>query len=440
MAGIEERISKLEKILNRALCCDNSVFTGPQGNPGEDGIDGVQGPQGPQGVPGPVGPTGLNWQGTFVPCVVYSENDAVSFDGSSYFVTCETTDGSECETPYDNTSCWGLLANQGAVGPMGPQGVQGLTGATGAKGLTWRGTWVSSISYLIDDAVSFNGTSYICISNSTLITNPAITPLKWSVLAAKGSTGATGSTGAPGIQGIQGLQGIQGIQGIQGLQGVPGPAADSGSFGFTISSISFPYTVLPYTVNYVTNNFGPSLRRVTLDVSSPIGTRISVSNAGAYNFAVTGNVLGGQIYYNGADGSSLTEVVILPSQEYVFTNVDQTGSWLCEYVSSKLEYGSFVARVTTGLTSTVQVIKNTLNTTVSLTTDGTDLKILLGDSIMTNTNTYISASNYLAGPAFYMFYPERTAANTMYLRGRNLAGLQALGFGGEVYVELRVYN
>jgi len=192
------------------MCCDTNVFTGPQGTPGEDGINGAQGPQGPQGVPGPVGPTGLNWQGTFVPCVVYSENDAVSFDGSSYFVTCETTDGAECETPYDNTSCWGLLANEGAVGPMGPQGVQGLTGATGARGLTWRGAWVFSTFYSIDDAVSFNGTSYICISNSIVTTNPAITPLKWSVLAAKGAQGITGSTGPTGAAGPTGPPGPPG--------------------------------------------------------------------------------------------------------------------------------------------------------------------------------------------------------------------------------------
>lgn len=425
MAGIEERIAKLEKILNRVMCCDTNVFTGPQGTPGEDGIDGVQGPTGPQGVPGPVGPTGLNWQGTFVPCVVYSENDAVSFDGSSYFVTCETTDGAECETPYDNTSCWGLLANQGAVGPMGPQGLIGLTGATGARGLTWRGAWVFSTFYSIDDAVSFNGTSYICISNSIVTTNPAITPLKWSVLAAKGAQGITGATGATGPIGPIGPAGSAAIKTrvpLSAGSSSPYPVI-SGDYIFGGSSAAFP------------------LEKITLPTTTAsVGQEVIVYNAGAYPYGIKGKNSGtAYIFINGFLGTPVQEITIYPNQEYKFTYLDYN-QWGCEFISTKLEYGSFVARVTTGLTSIVEEVKNTLNTTVSLTTDSTDLKILLGDSIMTNTNTYISVSNYLAGPAFYMFYPERTAADTMYLRGRNLAGMQALGFGGEVYVELRVYN
>lgn len=127
MAGIEERVTRLEKILNKVLCCETNEFTGPQGPVGAPGRDGAPGSEGPQGVPGPVGPAGLNWMGTFVPCVIYSQNDAVSFGGASYFVTCEDTSTGECESPYDNTSCWALLANQGATGPMGPQGPAGTS-------------------------------------------------------------------------------------------------------------------------------------------------------------------------------------------------------------------------------------------------------------------------------------------------------------------------
>jgi hypothetical protein len=428
MAGIEERIAKLEKILNRVMCCDTNVFTGPQGAPGEDGIDGVQGPTGPQGVPGPVGPTGLNWQGAFVPCVVYSENDAVSFDGSSYFVTCETTDGSECETPYDNTSCWGLLANQGAVGPEGPQGLIGLTGATGARGLTWRGAWVSPTFYSIDDAVSFNGTSYICISNSIITTNPAITPLKWSVLAAKGAqgiTGTTGSTGAPGPP---------------GPPGPPGSVVNKSILGVIASSVS-PYPLLAADFNNISATSASPVKKVLLrSTTALIGQEVTVYNIGLYNVVVKAIDPGfGYIYANGWGDYVPQEITVNPGQAYRFTYLN-SNQWDCEIIEPNPGYGSFVAKVTTGLTSTVDIVKNTLNTTVSLTTDGTSLKILLGDPIMTNTNTYISVSNYLSGGAFYMFHPERTDPYTMYLRGRNLAGLQALGFGGEVYVELRVYT
>ena len=102
---------------------------GPQGIQGEDGPQGIQGLQGPQGIQGEDGPQGP----------------------------------------------------QGIQGEDGPQGIQG------EKGLNWQGTYVAETTYAVDDAVFYNGSSYVCILESTgnLPTNGTY----WELLAEKGDDG-----------------------------------------------------------------------------------------------------------------------------------------------------------------------------------------------------------------------------------------------------------
>ena len=46
------------------------------------------------------------------------------------------------------------------AGPRGEQGPQGEAGLPGA-GITWEGQWNSSTAYAADDAVGYQGSSYI---------------------------------------------------------------------------------------------------------------------------------------------------------------------------------------------------------------------------------------------------------------------------------------
>ena len=96
---------------------------GPAGPQGPIGFTGPEGPIGPQGVPGPVGPAGLNWQGQWVSGASYVEDDAVGYNGASWFCINPT---SGTITPDLDTLNWALLASQGATGPMGPQGPAGV--------------------------------------------------------------------------------------------------------------------------------------------------------------------------------------------------------------------------------------------------------------------------------------------------------------------------
>jgi hypothetical protein len=129
--------------------------TGPQGIQGEQGIQGIQGiqgeqgiqgpqgiqgetgPQGPQGIQGetgPIGPTGatgIEWQGAWDALVDYVDNDAVFYDGASWFAAGDPPVG---DVPSESSLYWFPLALQGATGATGPQGPQGIQGEVGPQG------------------------------------------------------------------------------------------------------------------------------------------------------------------------------------------------------------------------------------------------------------------------------------------------------------------
>ncbi len=137
----------------KALCTQNLPpvtigATGPQGIPGvagpagstgatgpagPQGSQGIQGIQGIQGVPGPVGPAGLNWQGAWSNGGIYVADDAVSFNGASYF--CINPVGPAILDPAADTANWALLASEGAQGPQGLTGAAGPQGVAGPQGI-----------------------------------------------------------------------------------------------------------------------------------------------------------------------------------------------------------------------------------------------------------------------------------------------------------------
>jgi hypothetical protein len=95
-------------------------------NQGPIGPQGNTGPTGPQG---PVGPAGLEWRGEWSSGTAYILDDAVGYDGASYF--CVQAVGPSASTPDVDVSNWALLASQGAVGPTGPAGPIGPQGPQG---------------------------------------------------------------------------------------------------------------------------------------------------------------------------------------------------------------------------------------------------------------------------------------------------------------------
>lgn len=221
---------------------------GPQGEPGVDGAQGPQGetgPQGPQGATGPMGPTGpqglqgipgiegpqgdIGPQGPQGPQGDMGPMGPTGPAGADGAVGPQGPQGATGPTgPMGPAGADGAPGADGATGPMGPAGPQGNTGATGPAGpqgltglsayqvaqlngftgteeewlatlvgpqgdagLVYKGAWQQYTAYEINDAVTYNGSSWIALVNiaGASYSEPNPGNSDWSLLAAKGSNG-----------------------------------------------------------------------------------------------------------------------------------------------------------------------------------------------------------------------------------------------------------
>jgi hypothetical protein len=189
--------------------------TGAQGATGPQGPQGPQGLQGIQGVAGPQGPPVANYTGNYTSTTNYALHDAVSYNGSTYISLVASNAGN---TPSQSPTQWAVLAAQGTAGAVGPTGAQGQAGPQGSTGATgpigpqgppvsFTGGWLAGRSYVVGDAVSYGGGSYIALAGNTG-RQPDLSPTYWAVLAQPGTAGAAGATGAQGPQGVQGQAGV----------------------------------------------------------------------------------------------------------------------------------------------------------------------------------------------------------------------------------------
>ena len=96
----------------------------------------------------------------------------------------------------------------------------------------WKGTWDALTTYVAQDAVYYDGETFVAkqdVPVGTATTNATY----WQKVAQKGINGVDGADGATGPTGPQGPQGIQGIQGETGPQGDTGPQGPQGLTGPT---------------------------------------------------------------------------------------------------------------------------------------------------------------------------------------------------------------
>jgi len=145
--------------------------------PGPQGPQGIQGVQGPAGPIGPVGPAGLNWQGQWVSGTSYVEDDAVGYDGASWFCIL-ATDGTT--PPDEDTTHWALLASQGAQGIQGEPGAQGPIGPQGPAGGEFsktQGAIFSSVNQTEPTNVLVNDINVVTGNNGTNVRLPDNQPV-----------------------------------------------------------------------------------------------------------------------------------------------------------------------------------------------------------------------------------------------------------------------
>jgi hypothetical protein len=126
-----------------------------------EGLQGVQGIQGEVGPIGLTGATGIEWRGLWDSGLDYVNNDAVFYDGASWFAAGDPPVG---DIPIESSNYWFPLALQGATGPQGPQGIQGIQGEAGPANALSIGTVISG-----EDAdATITGTSPSQTLNLTL--------------------------------------------------------------------------------------------------------------------------------------------------------------------------------------------------------------------------------------------------------------------------------
>lgn len=280
-----------------------------------------------------------NWIGAWATSTAYTLGDGVQNDGSSYICILAHTSGAASEpgTGASWETYWDLVASKGekgdtgeqgptgltgpqgtkgdkgdkgdtgATGPAGPQGETGLqgsqgiqgvqgekgdTGATGAqgpkgdKGANWRGAYDGPTAYVVDDLVSYNGSTYICILDST--GNLPTDTTYWSLVALKGNDGAgSGDVTGPASSTDNGIVRFDGTTGklIQNSTNVV--IDDSGQVGIGIGS---PSTRLHLAGTTSNDNMTIDTGINFTSVSSPTAPTLSL-------VAQAGNVNAGTHYY-----------------------------------------------------------------------------------------------------------------------------------------------
>jgi hypothetical protein len=70
----------------------------------------------------------------------------------------------------------------------------------GESGINWMGAWAAGTSYAVDDAVEYDGSSYIATS-ANIRRLPSRSPASWGTLAAQGSPGQAGTDGTTILNG-----------------------------------------------------------------------------------------------------------------------------------------------------------------------------------------------------------------------------------------------
>jgi hypothetical protein len=181
--------------------------TGPQGSQGPQGSTGPAGPIGPVGPVGPTGPVGVVNRGTWSPSTQYQDNDTVSYDGSSWIALLPNLDSA----PNATNPAWQLLA---------------------AKGINNQGSWVQSINYQVDDAVTEGGQFWLAIAPN-IASQPNVLNPNWQLISASGAAGPAGPAGPQGAAGSTGATGPAGPAGPQGVQGATGSQGPVGPMGLT---------------------------------------------------------------------------------------------------------------------------------------------------------------------------------------------------------------
>lgn len=132
---------------------------------------------------------GFDWKDQWLTATAYVVGDVVQNNGSSYYCYVNHTSSNDDEPDEDGgggpnwEDYWQIMALRGNTGANGADGAPGV-------GITWTGAYDNGTTYATNDAVSYNGNSYIRTTPGS--GNLPTDPLYWNVMAVKGDPGDDG--------------------------------------------------------------------------------------------------------------------------------------------------------------------------------------------------------------------------------------------------------
>lgn len=201
-----------------------------------------------------------NYRGNWNTAAVYAPGDVVTYQGTSWITT--ATIPAHATAPGTNI-LWLIFAQAGSPGDPGDPGIPGASvkGNKGDKGDpgvgVWRGPWSSIVTYVANDVVFRDGSTYIAVLGSTNI-DPSTTSGTWNLVASIGVKGDKGDKGNPGLS----IKGNKGDKGDPGMGIWHGPWDPSVAYltddivshnGSTFIGVKNSLNVEPGTANSVWN-------------------------------------------------------------------------------------------------------------------------------------------------------------------------------------------
>ena len=191
--------------------------TGAKGAVGDTGAQGATGPTGSTGSQGPQGATGATGSSGNAATISVGSTTTGSAGSSATVANSGSSSAAVLDftIPRGNTGATGATGANGAAATLSIGTVStGLPGSsasvtntgsntaatlnitiprgdTGADGdLTWKGGWSSSTAYSTNEAVQYNGSSYIAVANNQNVT-PTSDTSKWNLMAQAGAEGGS---------------------------------------------------------------------------------------------------------------------------------------------------------------------------------------------------------------------------------------------------------
>jgi hypothetical protein len=117
----------------------------------------------------------FTYMGTYSSSTTYNKRNIVSYNGNTYLCLVDGT----LNIDPTNTSNWAKIAEKGAKGDKGDKGDAGIN-------LPYKGEYDPTTTYNVDDLVTYNGSTYVCVQQST--GNVPTDTNYWKLFIARGAS------------------------------------------------------------------------------------------------------------------------------------------------------------------------------------------------------------------------------------------------------------